>query len=86
MKPSYIWCSQVFFARAGEFIQHSAGKCVPEEKGKMLIIMQQEDKLLFAAHAIVGSRHASTATYRRIRRTVIHMTENFSKNPPVNCR
>ena len=51
MKPSYIWCSQVFFARAGEFIQHSAGKCVPEEKGKMLIIMQQEDKMLFDAPA-----------------------------------
>ena len=53
----------------------------------MLIdLIQQTDKLLFEGHAIVGSRHASTATYRRIRRTVIHMTENFSKNPPVNCR
>ena len=53
----------------------------------MLIdLIQQADKLLFEGHAIVGSRHASTATYRRIRRTVIHMTENFSKNPPVNCR
>ena len=72
------------------FAGMAGGKCVTmackcrNTIGGCSVTLPRTDYGLYTS--TVGSGHAPTATYRRIRRTVIYIATGFSKNLPFTIR